>query len=131
MIWFLRILSLGALASTLWAAAQASLQTRLFDFPPDLWHHPWFIVTLMDAYWGLIVFYAWVAWKEQSAGARVLWFIAIMLLGAIATAIYMIDELFSVSPSSDAARVVTRRNEGKHFLPAILATLAIAVLILS
>lgn len=128
MIWFLRVLFLGALVSMLWVTTWASLHTPLFDVPPDVWRHPWFLATLMDAYWGFIAFYAWVAWKEQSTPARVLWFIAIMLLGNIAIAIYMIDELFSVDSNSELTRVVAQRNEGKFFLPGILSTLAIAML---
>lgn len=129
MIWFLRILFLAVLGTMLWVTTWASLRTPLFDIPPDVWRHPWFIATLVDAYWGFVTFYVWVAWKEQSWGARVLWFIAIMLLGNIAMAIYMIDELFSVDSRSDLTRVVAQRNEGKFFLPGILTTLAIAVLI--
>lgn len=126
MIWFLRILFLGVLGSMLWVTTWASLHTPLFALPPEVYRNPWFIATLMDAYWGFVTFYAWVAWKEQSWGARVLWLIAIMLLGNIAMAIYMIDQLFSVSSRSDLTKVVAHRNEGKVFLPGILAVLGVA-----
>ena len=129
MIWFLRILFLVVLGSMVWVTTWAGLHTPLFDIPRDILSHPWFIATLMHAYWGFITFFAWVAWKEQSTVARVLWFIAIMLLGNIAMAVYMIDELYSVSSRSDLTKIVTRRNEGKVFLPGILATIAIAMLI--
>ena len=129
MIWFLRVLFIGVLGSMLWVTTSASLHTPLFDIPPEVWKHPWFIATLMDAYWGFVVFYAWVAWKEQSTSARVLWFVAIMLLGNIAMSIYMIDELFSVDSHTELTKIVTRRNEGKYFLPGTLAALGVAVLI--
>ena len=129
MIWFLRVLFIGVLGSMLWVTTWASLHTPLFDLPPEVWKHPWFIATLMDAYWGFVVFYVWVAWKEQSFPARVLWFVSIMLLGNMAIAIYMIDELFSVDSHSELTKIVTRRNEGKYFLPGILAALGVAVLI--
>ena len=129
MIWPLRILFLCALGSLLWATTWASLHTPLFGLPAAVWRHPWFITTLINAYWGLVVFYCWVAWKEQSTAARVLWFVAIMILGNIAMAIYMIDELFSVDAHSELTKVIARRNEGKYFLPGTLAVLAIAVFI--
>jgi len=129
MIWFLRVVFIAALGSMIWVATWASLITPLSDVPPDVWRHPWFLITLMNAYWGLIVFYVWVAWKEQSTGARVLWFFAIVLLGTIAMAIYMIDELFSVDSHSDLTRIVAQRNEGKVFLPGVLVALAVAMLI--
>lgn len=130
MIWFLRILFLGVLGSMIWVTSWASLHTPLFEIPREILRHPWFIVALMGAYWGFVTFYAWVAWKEQSWAARVLWAIAIMLLGNIAMAIYMIDELFSVSSRSDLTKVVARRNEGKVFLPGMLAAVAIATYVL-
>lgn len=129
MIWFLRILFLGVLGSMLWVTTWASLHTALFDIPDEVWKHPWFLATLLDAYWGFMVFYVWVAWKEQSLPARLLWFVSIMLLGNIAMAIYMIDELFSVDAHSDLTKIVARRNEGKVFLPGALAALAVAVLL--
>jgi hypothetical protein len=128
MVWFLRVLFVGVLGSMLWVTTWASLHTPLFDIPPEVWKHPWFIATLVDAYWAFTAFYIWVAWKEQSAAARVLWFVAIMLLGNIAMAIYMIDELFSVDSHTELTKIVTRRNEGKFFLPGALAALGIAVL---
>lgn len=127
MIWFLRVLFLGILASMVWITTWAGMHTPLFEIPPEVYRHPWFLATLLGAYWGLITFYAWVAWKEQSWGARVLWFISIMLLGTIAMAIYMIDELFSVSSRSDLTKVVAQRNEGKIFLPGTLAVLSVAI----
>jgi len=47
--------------------------------PPD---NLWTIATLIDAYYGFVTFYVWVAWKETRAWPRALWFVAIMLLAA-------------------------------------------------
>ena len=65
-------------------------------FRSEVFTHPWFIATLFDAYWAFIAFYVWVAWKEQSAAARVGWFVAIIALGNIAMAAYLLRELFAV-----------------------------------
>lgn len=109
----------------------ASLHTPLFAIPREVFTHPWFIATLFDAYWAFVAFYVWVAWKEQSLAARVLWFVAIIALGNISMAAYMLRELFRVSAGSDLDLVFTRRNSGTLILPAMLAAASIAVYLLA
>ena len=136
MIWFLRILFSAVLASMLAVTTWASLHQALGDFARSATiRDPWVIATLFDAYWAFIAFYVWVAWKEQSLAARVLWFISIILLGNLAIAAYMLDELFSVSakePAREALdKVFSRRNPGGLVLPGILTALAVAVYLLA
>ncbi|MBI2813581.1 MAG: DUF1475 family protein [Opitutae bacterium] len=136
MIWFLRLLFCTVIASMLGVTTWASLHQSLGDFARSATiRDPWVIATLFDAYWAFIAFYAWVAWKEQSWVARALWFVGIILLGNIAMAAYMLDELFSVSakePARDALdKVFTRRNPGGLLLPGILAALSVAVYLLA
>ena len=127
MVLFLRLLFTVVLASMLAATTWASLRCPLFAIPRDVFLHPWFIATLLDAYWAFIAFFVWVAWKEQSTLARILWFIALILLGNIAIAAYMLRELFSLPTTSPLAPVFTRRNPGKLLLPATLTAAALAV----
>jgi len=73
----------------------ASTQQAVWDWqglvtPPDRW---WTIATLIDAYYGFITFYVWVFYKERSVGGRIGWFVAIMLLGNMAMAAYVLREL--------------------------------------
>jgi len=136
MIWFLRILFSVVLASMLAVTTWASLHQALGDFARSATiRDPWVIATLFDAYWAFIAFYVWVAWKEQSLAARVLWFVSIILLGNLAIAAYMLDELFSVSakePAREALdKVFARRNPGGLILPGILTALAVAVYLLA
>ena len=127
MVLFLRLLVTVVLASMLAVTTWASLECPLFAIPRDVFTHPWFLATLLDAYWAFIAFFVWVAWKEQSPLARILWFIALILLGNIAIAAYMLRELFSISTTSPLAPVFTRRNPGKILLPAPLTAAALAV----
>jgi hypothetical protein len=131
MILFLRGLFLVIVLSMLAVTSWASLHTPLFDIPREVLRHPWFIATLFDAYWAFIVFYVWAAWKEQSLGARVLWFIAVIALGNIAMAIYFLRELFRVPASGPLDPVFTRRNPGHLLLPAILTALSVVVYLLA
>lgn len=128
MIWFLRalfaVVILSMIAITSWATAQQSL-SAFFHSPT--FREPWVIATLLDAYWAFVTFYIWVAWKEPSLGARVLWLVSILLLGNIAMAAYMLAQLFSVPAHGPLAEVFTRRQPGKLLLPAVLAALSVAI----
>ena len=134
MILFLRLFFLVVIASMLWVTSWASLQQSLGDFARSAaFRDPWVIATLFDAYWAFISFYVWIAWKEQSLVARVLWFVAIILLGNIAMAAYMLRELFAVSARTPDAlgEVFTRRRPGALLLPGLLTGVAVGVYLLA
>lgn len=131
MILFLRGLFVVILLSMLAVTSWASLHTPLFAIPREVLRHPWFIATLFDAYWAFIVFYVWAAWKEQSAAARILWFVTVIALGNIAMAVYFLRELFRVPAAGPIDAVFTRRNPGSVTLPAVLVALSVGVYLLA
>jgi hypothetical protein len=126
MVIFLRSLFGVVLLSMLVITSWASRHTSLFAIPVDVLRHPWFIATLFDAYWAFIAVFVWVAWKERSLAARILWFIAIVALGNISIAAYFLRELFRVRSGEAIDVVFTHRNPGTLTLPLTL-TLASAV----
>ena len=90
----------------------ASFQQSLLDWQglvrrPDNW---WTIATLIDAYYGFITFYVWVFWKEVRALPRAAWFVAIMLLGNMAMAAYVLRELSRLAPGEPASAILTQRH---------------------
>jgi hypothetical protein len=127
MLWLLRILFAGALASMLAVTTWASLQCPLFAVPRDVFTHPWFIATLFDAYWGFITFYVWVAYKQPSWAARGAWLVAILLLGNIAMALYCLAELFRVPPGNRLESLLTLQRDGPGWLGWILALVGLGV----
>lgn len=134
MIWFLRLLCLVIIGSMLAVTTWASFHQPLGDFARSAtFRDPWVIATLFDAYWAFISFYLWVAWKEQSLPARLLWFVAIILLGNLAMAAYLLRELFAVSARTPNAlnEVFARRNSGTLPLPGLLTVAAVAVYLLA
>ncbi len=131
MILLLRLLFLLVIASMLAITTWASLHTPLFEIPREVLRHPWFLATLLDAYWAFIACYVWVAWKEQSLVARVLWLIALLALGNFAIAAYFLRELFRVPAGGPLDPVFTRRNPGEPWLPAALTAAAGAVYLLA
>jgi len=128
MILFLRglfiIVILSMIGVTGWAGSQQSLSA--FAQSATM-RDPWVIATLVDAYWAFIAFFVWVAWKERSLPARVLWFVAIILLGNMAMAAYMLRELFAVPAAGPLEPVFTRRNPGTLLLPGLLAAVSVVV----
>jgi uncharacterized membrane protein YczE len=134
MILFLRALFLVVLASMLGVTTWASLHQSLgaFAHGPVI-RDPWVIATLFDAYWAFIAFFVWVAWKEQSLAARVLWFVSLIALGNLAIAAYMLTQLFRASASAPDAltSVFTQRQPGRLALPATLTALSVAIYLLA
>lgn len=109
MIIFLRLFFTVILISMLAVTGWASTHCALWAIPKDVLHHPWFIATLVDAYWGFLTFYCWVAWKETSWTGRIVWLVAILLLGNIAMALYALVQLFKVPSSAFLEALTTRR----------------------
>ena len=105
------------LSVTTWA----SLRCPLFGVPREVATHPWFIATLFDAYWGFLTFYLWTCYQHPRWLARLGWFIAIMLLGNIAMAIYCLALLFRAPRDTAPAGLLTQRQDGASPLAWILA----------
>lgn len=128
MITFLRILFsfviVSMLVVTIWAGSQQSLSAFAQS---ATFRDPWVIATLLDAYWAFVTFFVWVAWKEQSIAARLLWFVAIILLGNLAMSAYMLAQLAAVPADGPLETVFTRRQPGKIILPSFLAVVGVVV----
>jgi hypothetical protein len=102
----------GILAGMLVVTTTASLKQPLWEWTglvaePDRW---WTYATLADAYFGFLTFYAWVFYKEATATARTGWFVAIMLLGNMAMAVYVLLQLRRLHAGQPAASILLRRN---------------------
>lgn len=110
MIIFLRVFFLGVLAAMLWVTTRASMETAIWALPAALTGDLWFQATLADAYFGFLTFFVWVAYKETGWLARVVWLVAILLLGNIAMAAYCLIQLFRVPATADLREVLLRRE---------------------
>ena len=51
---------------------------------------PWGLLTLVDIYVGFILFCCWVLIREKTVTIAVFWTVAVMLLGNIASCIYIL-----------------------------------------
>jgi len=110
MIIFLRSAFVFVLVMMLGTTSWASYQCALWKTPEALVTHPWFIATLFDCYFGFLTFYLWLAYKETSNVARILWLIAILLLGNIAMSAYMLATVFRLPVNATIEQVLLRRQ---------------------
>ncbi|MEZ0276012.1 MAG: DUF1475 family protein [Roseimicrobium sp.] len=110
MIWVLRIFFLAVLVSMIWVTGWASMSVALWKTPREVATHPWFIATLFDAYFGFLTFYCWVCWKETSWTKRVVWLVAILLLGNIAMAVYALNKLFRLPADAGVRELLVYRG---------------------
>jgi hypothetical protein len=91
--------------------AWASTRQPVWDWQglvntPDRW---WTLATLIDAYYGFVTFYVWVFYKEATAAGRTAWFVAIMLLGNMAMAAYVLRELARLDDDEPVSAMLLRR----------------------
>lgn len=99
---------LSLLSFTIFASTQQSVTDwQGLTQGPDRW---WTRATLIDAYYGFITFFVWVAYKETQWLKRVLWFVAIMALGNIAMSVYVLWQLRQHRDGEPLAGILLRRS---------------------
>jgi len=106
---FLILLFSFVLAAMSFVTIRASLVRNVFD-NGELLRDPWFIATLCDAYFGFITFFVWVAYKESKMIWRLLWLVAILLLGNFAMATYVLIQLFRLERGQPVSLILLRNE---------------------
>jgi hypothetical protein len=92
------------------ATIQGSLDRNVMIALEELWPDPWFRATLADAYFGFLTVFVWIAYRERSLAAKILWFVALMLLGNFAIATYILIELFRLPADATIDRLLLRKE---------------------
>ena len=106
----LRFVFGGILSVMLAVTAYASLDYPIWRVGERIGGDAWFHATLADAYCGFLTFYAWVFWLERGAVRRLGWLIAILALGNIAMAGYMLLRLFRLRGDASAEDILVKRE---------------------
>ena len=88
-----------------------SMQSDMFNLDPAVTGEPWFRTTLIDFYFNMIIISSWMFYKEASWIKRVLWFIAFISLGSIATCGYVFLQLLVLKNGEGFEAVLLRRKE--------------------
>ena len=95
---------LGMIALTVEAVREASL----WEAGAVLWEDAWFRLTLADAYFGFLIVYLWVWYKERKLWTRIAWLVLFAALGNMAVSAYILIQLFSVRQGDLAGSLLLR-----------------------
>ncbi len=111
MLALLRVIMSLILLSMIALTFVAVQQSGLMEAGSELWKDAWFRLTLADAYFGFLIVYLWVAYKERTRWAQIVWFVLFMALGNMAVASYVLIQLFKVREANSAASLLLRADE--------------------
>ena len=90
-------------AATLWALFELGLLALPQTFASDF-SHPWRAQLYLDLELQLLVFAAWVVWRQRSLGVGLAFALATMLLGALFTLPYLLAA--SIRAKGDVRRLL-------------------------
>ena len=107
---FLIVLFSLVFLAMLAATTQASLDRGVMAALEELWPDPWFRATLADAYFGFLTVFVWIAYRERSLVAKLLWFACLMLLGNFAIAAYILAALVRLKPGEPLENLLLRKE---------------------
>ncbi len=89
-----------------------SLQSNLAEVIPQIKDEPWFMTTIIDFYFNVIVISLWVFYKENNWVKSLLWTVSFVLLGSITTCLYVFIQLCVLNSEEPWYRIFIRRVEG-------------------
>lgn len=99
------VILVAMLIVTSWASTYENViaaTTRLIK-------EPWMVATLFDAYFGFLTFFIWVCYKELKTLNKVIWFVAIMVLGNIAMSVYVLLEIRRLKDNFSMQRLLNEK----------------------
>jgi len=106
----LKFLFLGMSLFMVYLAIRTSIQSDMFHLSPLVLNEPWFKTTLVDFYFNITIISSWVVYKENNLFRSILWIVAFILLGSIATAFYVFLQLNQLREGKTIEDVLCRRS---------------------
>lgn len=110
MVVLLRVVFSCMLVYMSWTVIDTSLRSNLFEEWNFLASIPWMEATLKDFYANVLFIFVWVAYKERHWLKILIWFVALVCLGSIATALYVLIQLFRMKQTDSLDRLFVRTN---------------------
>lgn len=104
----LKAVSWAILLAMVGLTLAASAEQNLFEAGAALWPDAWFRATLADAYFGFVIAYCWIAYRERTMGRRILWFVLVMSFGTIAVSVYLLIRLYRLPPGASVEALLLR-----------------------
>ncbi len=106
----LKIFFLGMSIFMIGLVFYTSMKSNLFEVWNDLRAQPWMTTTLVDFYFNIAIISAWTIYREANAVKSILWIIAFIILGSIATAFYVFLQLAQLKSGDDIGKIFLRRK---------------------
>lgn len=100
----------GLIAVSAWATGHQSIVPAIRSLldAPTAGSNPWFIATLLDAYFGFLWFWLWVAYRETGWASRLGWLVLILSLGNMAMAAYVLIALWRLPADAGIENLLLR-----------------------
>ncbi|KAI3680244.1 hypothetical protein L2E82_50469 [Cichorium intybus] len=73
-------------------------------------YYPWMVATLIDFYINVVALCVWIAYKESNWMSALLWIIFIVCFGSITTCVYIVRQLFFLSPDQHVSLILFKNN---------------------
>ena len=86
-----------------------SMRSNLWQILPELNKQPWFNTTVIDFYFNIAIISIWVIYKENHLGKSLLWIVAFVCLGSIATAFYVFLQLRHIKDGQSFEKILLRK----------------------
>ena len=99
------LILIAMLAVTSWASSYENVIAATKRLVAE----PWMVATLFDAYFGFLTFFVWVCYKEVKAVQKLIWFVAIMILGNIAMSVYVLLEVRRLKDNFTMQRLLSEK----------------------
>ena len=100
------LILIAMLAVTSWASFHENIILAI----KRLIVEPWMVATLFDAYFGFLTFFVWVCYKELKMVNKLIWFVAIMILGNIAMSVYVLLEVRRLKEHFTMQRLLSEKR---------------------
>jgi drug/metabolite transporter (DMT)-like permease len=100
------LMSLGMILLVIWT----SMQSDMFNLPEPVLKEPWFWTTIVDFYFNIAILSAWVIYREANWLRSLLWIVAFVILGSIATAFYVFLQIAALKQEEGIEVALLRRQ---------------------
>lgn len=104
---FLMVLMLTMSVYMTYLVITTSLKSNLFKEWDYLASIPWMVTTIRDFYQNLLLICIWVFYKEGWVKGG-LWSLVFVMLGSIATPIYVFIQLYRLKPGESLEKILLR-----------------------
>jgi hypothetical protein len=85
------------------------MKSNMFQISPQVLNEPWFTTTLVDFYFNIFILSVWVIYREKALLTALLWIIAFICLGSIATTFYVFIQLMGLKKGEGFEKVLIRK----------------------